>query len=255
MGALSYPAHRAQMLATTLEVGMRVLDLSARTVVDAVRGTGSQRKNDQRLERWAGGVVARTRAQVSVTGREKMQPGCIYVIMSNHQSHYDIPILFHALGGNIRMVAKKELFDIPVFGHAMREAGFIEVDRSNRSQAVAALQGAAALLAQGTHLWIAPEGKRSRSGELCAFKKGGFAVAIDAQLPILPVTLSGTRDLLAPDHLLTTPGAQVSVTVHDPILTTGVRNEDKPARDALIERVRQTVASALPSSESSESQG
>ena len=96
------------------------------------------------------------------------------------------------------MVAKKELFRIPLFGAAMKAAGFPEVDRKNRAKAIEALHEGASLFGQGISLWIAPEGTRSKTGELGSFKKGGFVIALERQMDILPVGLAGTRDVLAP---------------------------------------------------------
>src|SRR5579859_2167766 len=101
-------------------------------------------------------VVRHTRMQIDVRGRENMAPGVTYLVMSNHQSHYDIPVLFHALGANLRMIAKTELFRLPIFGQAIREAGFIEIDRSNRERAIQSLEVAKRRIAEGVNVWIAP---------------------------------------------------------------------------------------------------
>ena len=151
---------------------------------------------DDRLEGWARAVVENARLTCAWTGREHLRPHETYLVMSNHQSLYDIPVLFYVVGPNIRMVTKKELFRVPVFGGALEAAGFISIDRSDRHRAIRSLDEARALLASGTHVWIAPEGTRSLSGQLLPFKKGAFYLAFEAGLPILPVTLA--RDARRP---------------------------------------------------------
>jgi 1-acyl-sn-glycerol-3-phosphate acyltransferase len=130
---------------------------------------------------------------VETLGREHVVPGESYVVMSNHQSHFDIPILFQALGIPIRMVAKKELFRIPIMGSAMHYAGFVSVDRARHARALRSLAEARRKMeADGTSVWIAPEGTRSADGVLGKFKRGGFHLAIDAGLRILPVVVDGS---------------------------------------------------------------
>ncbi len=169
---------------------------------------------------------------------------CIFV--SNHQSFYDVPVVFYALGPNIRMVGKKELFDVPIFGEAMRRAGFIEVDRADHARAIGSMEAAKDLLAHGTHLWLAPEGTRSASGELLPFKKGAFVVAQQTGLPVLPVSLAGTRDVLVSHGLLSHPGARVKVTVHPELAPARYAELDpREARDAMRDDARAAIARAL----------
>src|SRR6202012_5180831 len=152
---------------------------------------------DDRLEGWSKDVVANARITVSVAGREHLEETSAngsrragtYLVMSNHQSLYDIPVLFYVIGPNIRMVTKKELFGVPVFGGALSAAGFVKIDRGGREAAIRSLYAARALLASGTHVWSAPGATRGKTGELGSFKKGAFYLAFEAGLPILPVTL------------------------------------------------------------------
>src|SRR5688572_7441235 len=148
---------------------------------------------DRRLEEWARRLVKAARIDLVVEGREHLATDEAFVMMSNHQSHFDIVVLFHVLKRRVRMVAKKELYRVPIFAGAMRVAGFIEIDRSDRHQAVAALSGAKDAIAAGTSIWIAPEGTRSETGRLGPFKKGGFHLALTAEARILPITIDGTR--------------------------------------------------------------
>jgi 1-acyl-sn-glycerol-3-phosphate acyltransferase len=165
--------------------------------------------------------------------------------MSNHQSHYDVPVLYSVFGGTVRMIAKVELFKIPVFGKAMRHAGFIAIDRSNRESAIANLAAAKKALAEGTSIWIAPEGTRSPTGEIGTFKKGGFNVAFDVGADILPVTVQGTRNVLPAQGVLSAHDVAVRVTVHKALPTTGYPGERRAAIDALMADVRASIESGL----------
>ena len=220
------------------------LAISAPTVVDAALRRSSREIQAQRLESWAANVVRHARMHVTVSGRENMVRGRTYVIMSNHQSHYDVPVLYAVLGGYVRMVAKKELFSIPLFGRAMRDAGFIEVDRKNRRKSHESLDDAKKQLASGIHIWIAPEGTRSTTGAIADFKKGGFVVAMGTGAPILPITIQGTRDALPSGAALSTPGAEVRVKIH-PVIETEGRGTSKEAREALVAEVRAAIVSGV----------
>ena len=252
-------------LVLSLRNAYEALAVSAEAVVDAARGRLTQRDCDERLERFAAHVMRNAQIVVSVRGRQHLagaqsslggtdaerSRGSTYVVMSNHQSHYDVPVLYYVLGGRMRMVAKTELFRLPLFGRAIREAGMIEVDRGNHQRSVASLAVAKQQLEAGTHVWIAPEGTRSDTGELLPFKKGGFVLALDIEAPILPVTIKGTRDVLPAHGMLSRHDVEVHVTIHPPIDTapfkarSGTRADAKAARDELMSEVRAAIASAL----------
>jgi 1-acyl-sn-glycerol-3-phosphate acyltransferase len=232
-------------VALSLENIYETLAISWPTVIDALHGRLTKEICDDRLEGWAKEVVENARITVTIAGRQNLRPGETYLVMSNHQSLYDIPVLFFVIGPNIRMVTKKELFRVPVFGGAMAAAGFISIDRSNRDAAIQSLDAARALLAGGTHVWIAPEGTRSRTGQLLPFKKGAFYLAFEAGLPILPVTLRGTRDVLAAKGVASHSGAQVRVTVHEKIDPRPYTDRGKDGRVALMNEVRRVIESAL----------
>lgn len=235
----------ARSLALSLRNVYETFAISFPTVVDASRHRIDMEECNRRLASWSSRVVANLKLQLDVVGREHHDRARTYVIMSNHQSHYDIPVLYHVLGGNIRMVAKKELFRVPVFGAAMEAAGFISVDRSNRARAVASLNKAKAILAQGFNVFIAPEGTRSKSGELLPFKKGGFNLAIEMGLPVLPVSVDGTRNALPPSAARSQAGAAVRVTIASPIDTAPYAERGKAGRDALLADVRAAIAQGL----------
>ncbi|MGD0674748.1 MAG: lysophospholipid acyltransferase family protein [Polyangiaceae bacterium] len=232
-------------LALSLRNVCATLAISAPTVVDAVRGRVSKTDCDERLDRWAKACLRNAKIELDVTGSEHLATRETYLVMSNHQSLYDIPVLFRVVGPNIRMITKKELFRVPVFGGALAASGFIAIDRSNRNAAIRSLQRARQLLASGTHVWIAPEGTRSQTGALLPFKKGAFYLAFEAGLPILPVTLRGTRDVLPAHGVRSRAGAHVHVTIHGRVDPRPYSERGKAARLELMEDVRRLIESAL----------
>lgn len=250
MSLTSLAGHRSLFL--SLRNVYETLYVSAPTVIDALRGTVTRQVCNARIESWATRVVANSEMMISVRGREHIDPKRLgqgqhaYVVMSNHQSHYDVAVVYYVLGSAIRMVAKRELFRIPVFGRAMRAAGFVSVDRKNTESAIASLADAKAMLECGVPIWIAPEGTRSPTGELLPFKKGGFVLALETNSPILPVNIRGTRDVLRAKGLLSRPGVEVFVTIHAPVDPARYASlPRKAARDALMEDVRRAIASGL----------
>jgi 1-acyl-sn-glycerol-3-phosphate acyltransferase len=217
--------------------------ICAPTIVQAAVGTLTAEVCDRRLDYWSNAVLQHAHVDLTVVGREHLPPGETFVVMSNHQSYYDIPVLFRALQLRVRMVAKKELFYIPLFSHAMRIAGFVELDRANRERAIHSLKAAEKALASGTNIWIAPEGTRSPTGKLGSFKKGGFQMALATGARILPVTIVGTRDALLAKGYRVHNGARVRVTIGPPI---DPKQYGRERRDDLVEAVRHAIAQHLP---------
>jgi 1-acyl-sn-glycerol-3-phosphate acyltransferase len=212
--------------------------ISAITVFDALRHDVRRDKCDRRIAWWAGRVVDELRIDLRVRGRERLAGGETFLLMSNHQSHYDIPVLFAAVSSAVRMVAKAELFRVPVLGPALREAGFIEIDRSDRRKAIESLRRAREALREGTLVWISPEGTRSLTGELLPLKKGGFVLALEANLPILPIGIAGTRDVLPPHRVLSARHQRVGVVLGEPIRPAGkARNELMAETRRALERL------------------
>jgi 1-acyl-sn-glycerol-3-phosphate acyltransferase len=182
-------------------LAIETLRISVPTIIDDAFGMISSETCDQRLDSWSRSLLQSAKVRLEVNGREHLVPNEPYLIMSNHQSHYDIPVLFQAMQIPMRMVAKKELFRIPFLSGAMRAAGFIELDRRHQRRAIEALSTACESLSPSTSIWIAPEGTRSRNGRLGPFKRGGFHMAIENRLRILPVTISGTQSILPAGEL------------------------------------------------------
>jgi len=219
------------------------LSICVPTVLQAALGRLTPEICDERLDAWSRKILARARVRLEVFGRENMPPGETFVIMSNHQSFYDIPVLFQALKLRVRMVAKKELYVIPLWSHAMRAAGFVEIDRSDRQQAIQSLKAAEAALAAGTNIWIAPEGTRSPTGRLARFKKGGFQMALAAGARILPVSIDGSRDALLARGYRVRNDAHVRVTISPPIDS---KAYGSARREELMQAVRQAIAQHVP---------
>ncbi|MFO0563752.1 MAG: lysophospholipid acyltransferase family protein [Polyangiales bacterium] len=220
------------------------LVICAPTVVDAQLHRMTMDVADARLEQWSRRLLEVARIRLTVSGRENFDPARTYLLMSNHASHFDVPVIFQAYKRPVRMVAKKELFAIPVFGSAMRAAGFPEVDRKNRAKAIEALQRGTSLFNQGISLWIAPEGTRSKTGELGSFKKGGFVLALERQMAILPVGLAGTRDVLAPGTVDVHPSVHVHAHFGAPI-EPGAQEYSGEARDALMQKTEQALRAVI----------
>lgn len=217
--------------------------ISVPTILDGWRGRVDPRVCDRRLDRWSKGLLRAARVQIRATGREHISAGESYVVMSNHQSHFDIPVVFQALQIPVRMVAKRELFGIPVMGPAMRYAGFVEVDRSRHAKALRSLDSARARLARDqTSVWIAPEGTRSVDGNLAKFKRGGFNLAMDAGLRILPVAIDGSLRVHRSGDGRVHKGQTVCVVIQPPV---DVPSFTRDRTEALIQLVRASILSGL----------
>jgi 1-acyl-sn-glycerol-3-phosphate acyltransferase len=163
--------------------------------------------------------------------------------MPNHQSNADIPLLLGRLPVQFRWLAKAELFRIPIFGRAMRGVGYISIDRSNRKSAFESLERAARTIRSGTSVLIFPEGTRSRDGRILPFKKGGFVLSVDAGVPIVPIIIRGTRDIIPKGHFLIRP-APVTMEILDPVETADYTRKTK---DQLLERIRSIFIDAFES--------
>jgi 1-acyl-sn-glycerol-3-phosphate acyltransferase len=214
------------------------------TVVDSAFGPVDPSVAQARLEWWSRQLLADVGIDLVVNGREHAGDGSEpLIVMSNHQSHLDIPVLYQSIPGKLRMVAKAELFRIPIFGKAMLAAGFIRIDRADPGKAIDSLrERGASLLAGGTRVWIAPEGTRSRTGKLSPFKSGGFRLALDCKVRILPVAINGTRAALPRGSGSIKPGQRVEVTIL-PIVDAAAYGVE--GRKELSAEVRRRIAGAL----------
>lgn len=186
---------------------------------------------------WAKMILFASPLKVTINGLSNVDPSKSYIYMCNHQSNYDIPVLMGCLPVQFRWLAKAELFKIPIFGRGMRSAGYISIDRFNRESAFESISEAAERIKGGVSVMIFPEGTRSIDGKIRPFKKGGFVLAVDARVPIIPVVLHGTRSIMRKGKLRITPG-HVTMNILPPVDTSGYTLESK---DELIEQVRTII--------------
>jgi len=203
---------------------------------------GYPRKDgDGLLTWWSNGLVNAVRIKRTVFDpfNIRIESGKRYIIMSNHRSHYDIPLMILSFPASIRMLTKKELFRIPLWGRGMAAGEFISIDRHNIEQAKQDLKKAREKMEDGIVLWIAPEGTRSRTGRMGTFKKGGFILAIDAGALIIPVGIRGSEKVLPPKTWEFFLDQKVDVHIGKPIDTSVYTMENK---DELIEAVRREIS-------------
>ncbi|MCX8123580.1 MAG: 1-acyl-sn-glycerol-3-phosphate acyltransferase [Spirochaetes bacterium] len=193
---------------------MSVLLFIPMTVAAVFSVTGNLAFNISKI--WAWTMLIVTGVKVHIKGREKIQPGVQYVIISNHQSQYDILALVTSLKIQFRWVIKKELLYVPLFGWALYAAKNVFIDRGNREKAIASINRAVNRLPKGVSILVFAEGTRSKDGSLQKFKKGGFTIAIERKMPILPVAVKGSREILPKGSFVFTRGS-IEVVVCDPI--------------------------------------
>jgi 1-acyl-sn-glycerol-3-phosphate acyltransferase len=184
---------------------------------------------------WAWLIVKTTGVRVRVAGLEHVDPSRSYVVAANHQSIYDIPILFTVLPLQLRIVAKDSLGRIPFLGWHLQRTGHLLIDRKHPGAGI--LKRMAALVRAARSLIVFPEGTRSADGRVGRFKGGIFLLAIDSSLPVLPISVARSRFVMAKGRLMVCP-EEVVVTVHAPMATTGISREQ--ARE-FAEQVREVV--------------
>ena len=193
---------------------------------------------------WARSILFASRINVTVNGLANIDPDQSYVYMSNHQSNFDIPVLLAHLPVQFRWLAKAELFKIPIFGRAMRGAGYVKIDRFNQESAFESIKEAGSRMKNGVSVMIFPEGTRSRDGKIRPFKKGGFIMALDSGVPIVPIILQGTWSIMEKSSLKINTG-EVSLNIAVPIATTGFSRDNK---DDLIDSVRTVICNGFEKS-------
>jgi len=182
-----------------------------------------------------------TPMRVTVTGRENIDKKQSYVIVANHQSQYDIFVLYGWMGIDFKWVMKQELRKVPGIGIGCEKCGHIFIDRSNHEKAIASLAAAKEKITNGTSVIFFPEGTRSKDGSLGVFKKGAFRMAIDLKLPILPVTIVGTNKIL-PSHSIDLFPGKALMMIHQPIDTAGYTEANL---DELSDVTRRVIESGL----------
>lgn len=192
---------------------------------------------------WGNTILWVTGIRVTVKGASSLDPEKPYIYMVNHQSNADIPILLGRLPAQFRWLAKAELFKIPVFSRAMKGCGYISINRSDRKSAFESLDRAAKTIREGTSVLIFPEGTRSMDGEIHSFKKGGFVLAVDAGVPIVPIVINGSRSVMPKKNVLIKP-ARIEMDILDSIKTSHYTRKNK---DDLLDHVRVVMTTHLNS--------
>lgn len=190
---------------------------------------------------WSRIILGVPGVKLEVKMHAPLQAGRPYVFMPNHASMVDIWAVFVAIPATFRFIAKKQLSRIPLFGWAMSAGRFIFIDRQNAASARRTVAEAARRIKSGQSVVIFPEGTRTRDGRLLPFKKGGFHLAMDSGVDIVPVAIKGSRAIMPRGAALIRAG-KVTVEVGEPIPTAGLTNGD---REALIAKVRGRVAEML----------
>jgi 1-acyl-sn-glycerol-3-phosphate acyltransferase len=233
----------AHAVASTLGASVGVL-------ADAAVGRLQRERANGHFWRWTGSLCRLGGVELHVEGKERLDPSRGWLFMSNHRSYWDIPAIGSALEPiPLRMVAKRELFRVPLWGAAMLKAEILPLDRSDRQAAIRDLDVAADKLKGGLSVWIAPEGTRSRDGSLGRFKKGGFMLALKTGCPIVPVGVAGTERIAPVDRFEIVRGGPVAVVVGEPIDVAAYAGRDD-GREALMEDVRVALTTLLARAES-----
>ncbi len=204
---------------------------------------GNRQDMDKTIHNWAGSILAPLKVNYKVYNpyQVKLLPNHPYILMSNHASHYDIPLIFMAVPGSIRMIAKKELFRIPLWGYAIKRAEFLAIDRNNPQQAIKDLEIVKDKMHSGIIPWVAPEGTRSRDGKLNLFKKGAFMLALQTNATIIPIGIRGSAKILPADTWNFSMGQDVEIYINPPIAST---DYTIATRNELLKVVRQSIAEA-----------
>lgn len=225
------------------------LAITIPTVVEVYRGTYRRETGDRRLRWWSERLLAYVRLRCRVVNPERVEipHGRPVILMSNHSSLYDIPLLFQALPGSIRMLTKKELFRVPIWGRGLKAGEFVSIDRSDHAQAMRDLAAAREKMTSGIVLWVAPEGTRSRDGTLGGFKKGGFMLALETGATIIPLGIRGARDVLPAKTSRFVLGRVAEVRIGRPIDASAYTLEQRRGLMAEVERQIRDLAN-LPTS-------
>ena len=186
---------------------------------------------------WARMLLRLASTTVRVIGVENVLTNRPQIFMANHQSDFDILVVLAHIPGQFRWIAKQELFRIPIFGRAMRNAGYIEIDRQNHAKALQSIAEAARKIRDGKSVVTFPEGTRSQDGTVRPFKQGLFHLAIHAGVPIVPISIIGAHEIMPKRSLNVKPGT-ITMIIDKPVEVTGYTIE---TRAELIERVRSII--------------
>jgi 1-acyl-sn-glycerol-3-phosphate acyltransferase len=191
---------------------------------------------------WARLALALNRVKVTISGAEYLPDGAT-IFMSNHQSSFDILVLLAAMPRQLHWIAKKELFEIPVFGPSMRRGGYIPLDRGDGRKALQSMDAAADTIRKGKCVVLFPEGTRTTDGNLLPFKRGGFILARKAAVPVVPVTINGSGRV-NPANQIRLYAGNIYITIHPPVVVPRDLRRSE-AESWMMEAVRDRIESAL----------
>ncbi len=191
---------------------------------------------------WARLGLAMNGITVTLTGTEHLPDGPV-IFMSNHQSNFDILSLLAAIPNQIHWIAKKELFEIPVFGPSMRRGGYIPLDRGDGRKALQSMDEAAAMIRHGKSVVLFPEGTRTPDGNLLPFKRGGFILARKAAVPVIPVTINGSGRI-NPANQIKLYSGDITITLHPPVVAPSELRRTE-SETWMMETVRDRIESTL----------
>jgi 1-acyl-sn-glycerol-3-phosphate acyltransferase len=186
---------------------------------------------------WAYIMLAVSFVRTEIKNKNNILKGKSYIIISNHQSHYDIITLVTTLGIQYRWIIKKEILKLPIFGYALYASRNIFIDRSNTTSAIESINKGFDRLPKGVSVMVFAEGTRSPDGQIHEFKKGGFVMAVQRKIPILPVTVNGSRHVMRKGSFTLKPG-KIQIVIGDPIDTSGYTTDTV---QNLINKTRQTI--------------
>lgn len=178
---------------------------------------------------------------VKKTGEENIDKNQSYVIVSNHQSQFDIFVLYGWMGVDFKWIMKQELRKVPALGIACERLGHVFIDRTNRESAIASLHAVKKRITKGTSIIFFPEGTRSKDGNIGEFKKGAFRMALELGFPVLPITIIGTNEILPPNTMDLFPG-KAKMIIHKPIDSSAYNNE---TIEELMNRVKGVMQSGF----------
>jgi 1-acyl-sn-glycerol-3-phosphate acyltransferase len=185
-----------------------------------------------------GWLIARSSGvRVALSGVDHIDRGKPYILMANHQGAFDIFVLLAYLPIHFKWLAKEELFRIPIFGWAMGAAGYISIDRKGKKKALESIENAVTKIREGASVLVFPEGTRSPDGKIHPFKKGGFTLAIKAGVPIIPISIRGSRDVLPRGSFRVKPG-EIEIAIGKPIPT---HDKSMADRDGLMDNVKTAI--------------
>ncbi len=233
-----------------------ILNLIAATIIGAILvlivGSFDRKKSITGIipRLWARWILGSVGIRYRVHGLENLKPGNKYIFCGNHESAMDIPVAFAALPYNIVFLAKKELFRIPLFGWGMRAAGMVRVNRQNRKKAKESVNSALKYIhSRNINIIVYPEGTRSFDGNLLPFKRGSFLLAIQSCLPLVPVTIIGSRIVVPKKSILINRGS-IDLYIDKPIETVDLTIEDRydlqEKTRSIIQNRKDIAANGIP---------